>query len=261
MPLSRLGAFVHHHDPDRFLCTLFAPAERRETLFLLYAFNHELARAREVTSQPTLALIRLQWWREIIEGARRRHEVAGPLGEALDAGEIDPSHLNAMVEGREAEADAAIPTLAAWEQYVDAIGGALAMAAGRALGAEPAMLQRLRALGTAYAIAGQLRSFPTLARQARCLLPEEVLATHGLSVHEAIADPRSARLQPVLQALVDRARRLLHDAAGAMPRSVIAAALPAVLARRDLGRIGRPPAPRGIGDRLAVVTAGLIGRA
>ena len=74
-------------------CALFAPADRRETLFLLYAFNHELARAREVASQPTLALIRLQWWREVIEGARRRHEVAAPLGEALDAGRLDAADL------------------------------------------------------------------------------------------------------------------------------------------------------------------------
>ena len=34
----------------------------------LYAFNHELARAREAVSEPPLALIRLQWWREVVEG-------------------------------------------------------------------------------------------------------------------------------------------------------------------------------------------------
>ncbi len=262
MPLSPLGEVVRRHDPDRFLCTLFAPDERRETLFLLYAFNHELARAREVTSQPTLALIRLQWWREVIEGARRRHEVAGPLGEALDAGRLAAAELGAMIEGREVEAEPAIPTLDAWKRYADAIGGGLAAAAGRALGAEEPVLQRLRALGTAYGIVGLLRSVPALARQGRCLLPEDLLATHGLTLHEAIADPRSARLLPAIQALAGHARRLLRETGGKLPRSVIAAALPAVLARRDLGRVGRAVvAPRGLGDRLAVVMAGLTGRA
>jgi phytoene synthase len=260
MPLSPFGERVRRHDPDRFLCTLFAPPERRETLFLLYAFNHELARAREVTSQPTLALIRLQWWREIVEGARRRHELAGPLGEALDAGRLDAAALGAMIDGREAEADAAIPTLAAWKRYVDAIGGALAVAAGRALGAEEPVLPRLRALGTAYAIAGQLRSVPALARQGRCQLPEETLAAHALTVHEAIADPHAAPLRQALHTLADHGRRLLCDGAGRLPRSLVAAALPAVLARRDLARIGQPATPRGLGDRLAVVVAGLTGR-
>ena len=45
-----------------------------------------------------------------------------------------------------------------------------------------------------------------------------------------------------------------------LPRPVIAAALPAVLARRDLRRAPAFPAQRGLGDRVAVVIAGLAGR-
>ena len=63
-------ALVRRHDPDRFLTALFAPPEKRDALLTLYAFNHELARAREAVSEPPLALIRLQWWREVVEGAR-----------------------------------------------------------------------------------------------------------------------------------------------------------------------------------------------
>jgi phytoene synthase len=48
-----------------------------------------------------------------------------------------------------------------------------------------------------------------------------------------------------------------------VPRGAVAAALPAVLAARDLRRLaaGREvPAPRGVADRLAVMGAGLRGR-
>jgi phytoene synthase len=38
---------VRRADPDRFFCSLFAPAEKREALWLLYLYNHELARARQ----------------------------------------------------------------------------------------------------------------------------------------------------------------------------------------------------------------------
>jgi phytoene synthase len=260
-PLSPLAALVRRHDPDRFLTALFSPPAQRETLFLLYAFNHELARAREVASEPTLTLIRLQWWREVAEGARRRHEVAGPLGEALDQGLLDAADLLAMIEGREAEAEPGMPTLAAWHGYLRATAGAVALAAGRALGADAAALERLRALGTAYGIAGQLRSVAALARQGRCLLPEEVLAAHGMTVHEVVADPHAARLLPALRALAADGSRLLRDAGGRVPRAIVAAALPAVLARRDLRRIGTAVRPRGVGDRLAVLAAGLAGRA
>ena len=60
---------VRRHDPDRYLSALFAPAERRPLLFALYAFNHELARVAERVREPMLGEIRLEWWREAVEGA------------------------------------------------------------------------------------------------------------------------------------------------------------------------------------------------
>ena len=60
---------MRHHDRDRFQTALFAPAERREALFALYAFNYEIARVREAVREPMLGQIRLQWWREAIAAA------------------------------------------------------------------------------------------------------------------------------------------------------------------------------------------------
>ncbi len=64
--LSACGRIVRENDPDRFFCTLFAPPAKREALFALYAFNHELARVAESVSEPMLGEIRLQWWREAL---------------------------------------------------------------------------------------------------------------------------------------------------------------------------------------------------
>src|SRR6266436_7838336 len=58
-------------DKDRFLATLFAPAEHRDALFALYAFNLEIARAREVVREPVAGEIRLQWWSDVLGGAGR----------------------------------------------------------------------------------------------------------------------------------------------------------------------------------------------
>ena len=152
--LSALGELVRRHDPDRYFCTLFAPAEKREVLFTLYAFNHELARCREVVREPFAALIRLQWWREVVEGARRRHEVAGPLGAALDAGLLDAGVLLGMIEGREMEAEP-IETMAAFEAYVLATAGGVMVAAAGALGMEGA--EAVRGWGAAYGVAGGIK--------------------------------------------------------------------------------------------------------
>ena len=256
--LSACAEIVRRHDPDRFLTALFAPSERRETLFILYAVNHELARAREVVSNPMLALIRLQWWREVAEGARRRHEVAGPLGQALDDGRLDAADLLAMIDGREAEAEP-IATEAEFREYVQATAGGVAVAAGRALGAAAPALDALRDLGAAYGVAGILRSVPALARQSRCMLPEDVLAQHGLTPENVIADPGRVVAAGVWTQIAAIASEWLRTGRTIpLPKQAIAAALPAVLARRSLAHRGIPE--RGLADRLAVTFAAMRGR-
>ncbi len=251
--LSALAQSARRHDPDRFFCALFAPPDRRETMWLLIAFNHELARAREVTREPMLARIRLQWWREVVEGARRRHEVAGPLGEALDDGRLDARDLMAMIDAREIEVAPEIETVAAWRDYVRGTAGGWAVAAGRALGGDGAALDGLRDLGCVYGVAGQLRNIPVLARRGLCRLPADLLASHGLAPEHVVARPDDPALRPVLDTLAGWGRDVVRTR---VPRALRAAALPVVLGRRDL-RAMRLDRQHGVADRLAVAWAAL----
>ena len=251
--LSPLGAMVRRADPDRFLTALFAPAEKREALFTLYAFNHEIARAREATTEPMMALIRLQWWREVVEGARKAHEVATPLSALVGSGVLDPADLLSMLDAREVTE---LDTVASWRAWLVAGPGALAAAAAQLLGApgQP----HAREVGAGYGAAGMLRNTAALARGGMCLLPADLLAANGMSPEAVVAKPHDAALHPVFAALAAEGQRLL----GRPARRGVAlpALLPAVLARRDLRHPG-VSLPRGLGDRLSVTAAALIGRA
>jgi phytoene synthase len=253
-----LAALVRRHDPDRFLTALFAPADRRDALLVLYAFNHELARAREVASEPPLALIRLQWWREVVEGEPRRHEVASPLSQAIAAGALDRGLLLPLIEAREAEAYDDFATLDDWRAWLLAGAGGLAVAAAAALGApQPEVV---RPFGAAYGVAGLLRASGILAAQGRCLLPHDLLERHGLWPEGFVHDPGAVPARAVLDDVAREGRALLEAPSGAVPRDAVAAALPAVLARRDLRRWPEVALPRRFGDRIAVTIAGLSGR-
>ena len=251
--LSPCGAIARRHDPDRFLCALFAPPERREALFTLIAFNHELARAREVASNPLIALIRMTWWREVVEHAAegrpaRQHEVAGPLNAAIRAGLLDAQGLIAMAEAREAEAEEeGIASTPALHAYLRGTAGGFAVVAGRLLGAPATLLPALQQAGMLYGLAGLLRAVPALAAQGRCLLPRDQVVAESM-----IADPASAA--PAIQALAAGAPSPLP--LRGLPKPAIAAALPLVLARRDLKRLARnQEVRRGLMDRLAVIFA------
>ena len=264
-PGPALAGFVRAHDPDRFLCALFAPAERRPALFALLAYNHELARAREAASNPVAALIRLQWWRDAVaEAAKgkppRRHEVATPLHAAIRDGSLDPAELTALADAREAEAEEGLPSRASLDALLRATSGGVAVASGRLLGASGPVLVALQSVGAAYGLAGVLRSVAAHAAQGRCLLPEEALSEAGLSAEQVVRDATLAT--PVTRALAAEALARFPAyrlAAQAVPREAIAAALPGVFAARDLRRLaaGREvPAPRGFGDRAALTWAG-----
>jgi phytoene synthase len=257
--LDPIAALVRRNDPDRFLTALFAPPEHRDALLTLYAFDHELARAREVTSDPHLALIRLHWWREVVEGERRRHEVATPLAALLDAGRLPAETLLPIIDAYEIEAAPCVETLSQWRTWLLEGAGGIAVAAGRLLGVEDP--EPLRPSGAALGAARVIRWNHALARRGRCLFPVDLLAEGGISVHEAIAAPGSAAVIGVSRRLAAEGERFLTQApSGRLPRPVLAAALPAVLARRDLRRGPESqPAPRGLADRLAVTWAGLTG--
>ena len=77
------AALVREADRDRYLATLFAPAEHRDALFALYAFNVEIARVRELAREPLPGEIRLQWWREVLSGERAGEAAAHPVAAAL----------------------------------------------------------------------------------------------------------------------------------------------------------------------------------
>lgn len=218
-------------DPDRYFAVLFAPAALRERLALLYLFNHELARAREVASNPMLALIRLQWWREVVQGQYRRHELATPLSSALDACLLPREDLLALISSRESEADGQIPDLPAFLAYARGTGGRLARIAGQVMGVNSVAIEDL---GTAYAISGILRAVPFLARQERSLLPVDGTTR---------------------ETLIAQAKSLLKAKA---PRGAFAAWAPAAFVRRDLEH---SYTPRGLRDRLSILRAAFTGRA
>src|SRR5262249_14399446 len=97
-------ALVRASDPDRFVATLFAPADRRAYMFALYAFNLEIARIGEIAHEPLAGEIRLQWWRDALTGVSHGetsgHPVASALLGALESCRLPVQPLLNLIEAR-----------------------------------------------------------------------------------------------------------------------------------------------------------------
>jgi len=248
--LSPTGHLVRRHDRDRFLTALFAPAERRDDLLALYAFNYEVAKTREVVGEAALGRVRLQWWRESIAGiyageAPRRHEVVEPLATAIRHHDLPRERFDRLIDAREIDLDNGPPeSLAALERYVDATSASLVFLAltilgGGGKGASAAA----HAVGVAYGLAGLLRAIPFHARAKRLYLPGDLSTAANLrpdhDLFELRSSPELRRVVGEVAAFAASHLALVEAAAEDLPHRAFPALLPSVLARADLARLKR----------------------
>jgi phytoene synthase len=247
--LSASGAIVRRYDRDRYQTALFAPADRREAVFALYAFNYEVARVRETVTQPMLGQIRLQWWREVVDAAYagapvRRHEVVQPLVEAIVEHGLSRAHFDRLIDTRERDLDDAPPAdLAALIDYTEGTSSTVVYLALEALeAAEPAAIDAAREVGIAYALAGLLRAMPFHAASGRSYIPEDIAMRVGLDPAAYTSRRDTPALREAAAELTDTAATHLaagRRGVGQTPRRAKAALLPAVIADRFLIRLKR----------------------
>ncbi len=278
MMLSPVADLLRRHDRDRYLTALFAPAERRDALMALYAFNHEVAKTRETVTEPMLGRIRLQWWREGLaaaygSGPVRQHEVMVPLADAIRRFGLTRDELERLIDARELDLEAEPPaTVAALEAYCADSSGRLQALALEILGVRDAeAMAAAREVGTAYALTGLLRAIPFHARARRLYIPSDVSHETGLDVAALFELKPTAGLAAAARSLAGRAQAQLSAARGRarrLPQAALPALLPARLASiylRALERGGfdvfdpRLALPRG-GNSLRLAWAALIRR-
>jgi hypothetical protein len=84
---AEFDARLKKTDEDRWLSSRYALPRQRETLVAVYLLHQELLRAAGM-SQPMLGKIRIQWWRETLDGiaaggAARHHDLAEELARTI----------------------------------------------------------------------------------------------------------------------------------------------------------------------------------
>ena len=245
--LSAAAQLVHRHDRERFVTALFAPAAAREALLTLYAFNLEIARVRENVHEAMAGMIRLQWWRDVLEGERddeaARHPVAGPLLALVREQALPVVLFDLMLTAREKDLLAApFATTAELVQYAAQSAGALCEVAVLILGAEDEdSRQAARLVGEGAALAGLLRALPVHLGQGWMTLPHDVLQREGSSLEEAAAGRTSKDILTRIAAELARQSRLtLARARQLRPaRRAVPALLSASMASAHLRRLER----------------------
>ena len=248
-PFAHCEALVRAADKDRFLATLFAPAEHRGPLYALYAFNAEVARVREAIREPVAGEIRLQWWADVLGGEGRGDVAAHPIAAALQTiiarYALPVERLAALIDARRFDLyDEPMATLADLEAYARGASSGLIALAAQILdgGRAPDTAALAEHAGLAHAIAGLIRALPIHAARGQLFVPLDVLERHGADRHDVAHGQATPQLRAALAELRRGARRHLAQARQAMetaPFSIMPALLPVALVAPTLTRMER----------------------
>ncbi len=237
-PSDYCATLVREADRDRYLATLFAPPDKRAALFALYAFNIEIARVRDVAREPMPGEIRLQWWREVLEGQRdgegAAHPVASALLDGLNRHDIKPERLIGIVDAHQFDLyDDPMSTLDDLDNYGVMTQSALLDVAIGILGGDgPEAMMLVRGAGIAATVTDILINLRKHVSRRQMFVPLEVIERHGVNIDEVYAGQTSEALKSALAELRRHARRQMTAAraeAGHVPAAIMPALLPLAL--------------------------------
>ncbi|MBS0248870.1 MAG: squalene/phytoene synthase family protein [Proteobacteria bacterium] len=252
MPSSadHCAALVREADRDLYLASLFAPEDKRAALFALYAFAIEIGRVRDVAREPMPGEIRLQWWREVLEGKRdgeaAAHPVAAALLEGLRRHAIAPDRLVGIVDAHQFDLyDEPMATLDDLDNYAVMTQSALLDVAIAMLGGGgPDIMMLMRGAGIAATVTFILTHLAKHVSRRQMFVPLEVLERHKVDLNEVYAGKSTDAFKSALAELRRHARRQMAVARNEVPQ-VPKEILPALLPLALIGPTLRPMDRRG----------------
>jgi phytoene synthase len=236
---------VRTADKDRYLATLFAPADRRDALLALYAFAHEIATVRDRAREPMPGEIRLQWWRDVLGGERGGEASANPVAAALMETvarfALPVPRLIDLIEAHAFDLyDDPVPNFDVLEGYLRHTSATVFDLAALICGA-PAEYAGERA-GLACGITALLRSFALHASRRQLFVPTLFLE-QGTTPEEIFAGESSPWLVNALGMLRSRARDHLaafESQLAGVPSAAMPALLPVALVPGYLSVMEQP---------------------
>jgi phytoene/squalene synthetase len=249
-------------DPDRTLATSFATPEARNGLISLILFNHEIARVADVVSEPGIGLIRLHWWREVVDqiftGAPvKRQPVAEALAATVQRYTLPRTLLDGMIDARERDLES-LPFAkdADLDAWLDAVSGNLIRLSFLVCGAGTLTSAHEVAARHAGAMIGRtvlLGSLGAWRGRNACWLPLDQQEGAGMRMVDGAPvwpDGANAGLQKALKhqvSLIAKHRKSANKALAELPADHTAALIHAALApgiARKVAKSGDPFAPR-----------------
>ncbi len=204
-----------------YYATLHLPPAQQEAVIALQAWRAEIAEVLSECTDPGLARIKLQWWREELDRTftqKPRHPVAQALSPPIQRyglpadvfhGVVDlhDREIDRPVYGSQADLDRAMADLGAWWRLC-----------AQVCGADAASLEAAQVLGRALELSDSVQDLRILAARGMARVSREELVAFGMELSQLVAQPASPEVREFAALQVRRAQDSLAHAVASLPR-------------------------------------------
>lgn len=202
------------------LAAMFAREPERTALLALHAWHDEIAGLPLRITEPAIGAMRMAWHREAIEDAfadppnvRRNPVIEGVAAlRALHDLSVANS-LTAILDAHDRDFEGRTFTdLAGLREFAREAWGRLVVMAARQLAPDLEPGDGLAAAGEAWGLIEVLRSFPYRAGRGLAVIPDDVMARHGLTPARLSSGREPELVRQALQPVIALARERLAAA-------------------------------------------------
>lgn len=203
---------------------LFLPPERRKAITALYAFCREVDDVVDECNEPSVARMKLAWWRTQIERlyeGHAEHPVMQALLPHIHVYKLTADRLHAIVEGMEMDLNQVRyldwPGLRKYCWHAAGVVGELSASIFGYTQAET--LVYAEKLGLAFQLTNIIRDVGDDARRGRIYLPVDDMQKFNVTASEIIDRQHSDRFVALMKFQTERARLCYREAMQALPEA------------------------------------------
>ncbi len=201
---------------------LFLPPDRRRAITALYAFCREVDDVVDECTDPSVARIKLAWWRTQVDqlfDGKSDHPVMQALAPHLQSCGIEATRMHAVINGMEMDLDQTRyldwPGLRTYCWHAAGVVGELS--AGVFGYTDPQTLKYAEKLGLAFQMTNIIRDIGDDARRGRIYLPVNDMQKFDVKASDILNGVYSDRFTALMRFETERTRELYKEAMSLLP--------------------------------------------
>lgn len=202
----------------------FLKPDERRAMTVLYAFCREVDDVVDECTEPSVARIKLAWWREEVTrvyAGDAQHPVGKALQWAIEKYKLQRELFLEIISGMEMDLDYnAYRTFSELSLYCYRAAAAVGLLAAEIFGYEDrATLKYAHDLGMAFQLTNILRDVGEDARRGRVYLPEEDMERFGVARDDILHERNSGAMQNLIKFEAARAHGFYTQAFEHLPET------------------------------------------